>query len=311
MYLVTGGAGFIGSHLVETLVARGERVRVLDNFSTGSWNNLAPVADAIEVIEGDIVDHRAVSRAMKDVTYVLHHAAIASVEESVHDPVRVHRVNVDGTLNILLAARDAQVHGLVFASSAAIYGDTDRLPLREDTPPRALSPYAASKVAGETYIHSFIATFDLKATILRYFNVFGPRQDPSSPYSGVISKFVSTLQRGESPTIFGDGHQTRDFIYVGDIVRANLMACSNPGAAGRTCNIAGGRQLTILHLCEVLNRVMGRELAPRFAAPRLGDVRHSLANITQAKDVLGWQPTTDLATGLQKTVDWLNATTQL
>lgn len=309
MYLVTGGAGFIGSHLVEALVAQGQRVRVLDDFSTGRWENLAPCADAIEVIEGDIVDYPTVSRAIKGARTVLHHAAIASVERSMHDPVRVHRVNVDGTLNVLLAAREAQLERLVFASSAAVYGDAGRLPLSEDTPPRALSPYAAGKVAGETYIHAFVASYNLPATILRYFNVYGPRQDPASPYSGVITKFVAAMGRGNPPTIFGDGHQTRDFVYVGDVVQANLMACAAPDAVGKTFNVAGGRQISIMRLSEVLNAVMGLRLRPQFAPPLLGEVRHSRADVSQAWQVLGWQPETELTAGLAQTVDWLTRTT--
>jgi nucleoside-diphosphate-sugar epimerase len=310
MYLVTGGAGFIGSHLVEALLEKGERVRVLDDFSTGSWENLAPFVGAVEVIEGDIVDLTTVSRAMEGVRFVLHHAAIASVERSVHDPKRVHQVNVDGTLNILLAAREAQLERLVFASSAAVYGDADRLPLGEDTPSRALSPYAATKVAGEAYVRAFAVTYALPATILRYFNVYGPGQDPISPYSGVITKFVMAVHRGESPTIFGDGHQTRDFVYVGDVVRANLRACAGPEAVGKTLNVAGGRQMSILRLSEMLNDVMGRQLTPRFAPPLLGEVRHSGADISLAQRLLGWRPETELEVGLAQTAGWLTATSR-
>lgn len=305
MYLVTGGAGFIGSHLVEALITRGEGVRILDDFSTGSWQNLAPFVDAIDVVEGDIVDFATVSRALKDVRYVLHQAAIASVEQSVRDPLHVHRVNVDGTLNVLLAAREAKVERLVFASSAAVYGDADRLPLNETAPTSSLSPYAASKVAGEAYIHAFVASYDLPATILRYFNVYGPRQDPDSPYSGVISKFVASLGRGEPPTIFGDGYQTRDFVYVGDVVRSNLMACSTPDAVGKTFNIAGGRQISIIQLSETLNAITGLRLSPRFVSPRLGEVRYSHADISQALQVLGWRPETGLQVGLAQTASWL------
>ena len=308
MYLVTGGAGFIGSHLVETLVSRGEKVRVLDDFSTGSWENLAPFADAIEVFEGDVVDLPTVMSAMKDVRYVLHQAAIASVERSARDPIQVHKVNVEGTLNVLLAAREIGVDRLVFASSAAVYGDADHLPLCEDTPSRSLSPYAASKVAGEAYIRSFFAAFALPTTILRYFNVYGPRQDPTSPYSGVITLFAAAMKHGESPTIFGDGYQTRDFVYVGDLARSNLLACSTPEAIGKTLNIASGRQTSIIGLSETLSTVMGLRLKPRFAPPRLGEVRHSQANISQARRVLGWQPQVKLDAGLAQTAGWLAST---
>jgi UDP-glucose 4-epimerase len=307
MYLVTGGAGFIGSHLVEALVARGAQVRVLDDFSSGSWENLVSFADAIEVIEGDVADLPTVLSAMKDVEYVLHHAAVASVERSVQDPPQVHRVNVEGTLNVLLAARETNLRRLIFASSAAVYGDTEGLPLSEETPPRALSPYAASKVAGEAYIHAFVTSYNLPAVILRYFNVYGPRQDLASPYSGVISKFVAALGRGEPPTIFGDGHQTRDFIYVRDVVRANLMACTRPEAISETLNVAGGQQMSILRLAETLNAVMGLRLSPRFAPPRLGEVRHSQADVSRARRVLGWQAETALEVGLTQTIRWLSA----
>ena len=311
MYLVTGGAGFIGSHLVEALVSRGERVRILDNFSTGHWENLANFADAVEVVEGDIVNLPTILSAMKDVRYVFHHAAVASVEQSVRDPLQVHKVNVDGTLNVLLAAREASVERLIFASSAAVYGDSERLPLREDTPARVLSPYAASKVAGESYVQSFSAAYALPTTILRYFNVYGPRQDPTSPYSGVITKFVTALKRKEPPTIFGDGRQTRDFVYVGDVVHANLLACSTPEAVGKTFNIASGQQMSIRQLNELLNALTDSSLSPHFAPPRLGEVRCSQADISQAQQLLGWSPETGLDAGLEQTVNWLATTTRV
>jgi nucleoside-diphosphate-sugar epimerase len=216
---------------------------------------------------------------------------------------------VDGTLNVLLAAREANVERLVFASSAAVYGDSECLPLREDTPTRALSPYAASKVAGESYVQSFNAAYALPTTILRYFNVYGPQQDPTSPYSGVITKFVTALKHGEPPTIFGDGRQTRDFVYVGDVVRANLLACATPEAVGKTANIASGQQMSILELSQVLNALAGGSLSPRFAPPRLGEVRCSQADIAQAQQLLGWHPETGLDAGLEQTINWLAATT--
>ncbi len=307
MYLVTGGAGFIGSHLVEELAARGAQVRVLDDFSTGSWENLAPCADAIAVIEGDVTDLPTVEKAVAGVEYVLHHAAIASVERSVEDPRLVQRVNVEGTLNLLLAARDAGVRRLVFASSAAVYGDAESLPLTEDTPSRALSPYAASKVAGEAYVRAFAASYGLPTVILRYFNVYGPRQDPTSPYSGVISRFASALASGQPPTIFGDGRQTRDFVYVGDVVRANWMACTRAEAVGETFNVAVGRRVSILRLAETLNTVMGLDLPPRFAPPRSGEVRHSQADVSRARRVMGFRAETPLEVGLARTVRWSSA----
>lgn len=304
LYLVTGGAGFIGSHVVEALVARGERVRVVDNFSSGSWDNLASVADAIEVIQGDITHLPTVSQVMQGVQYVLHHAAISSVEQSVQNPTYVHENNVTGTLDVLLAAREAGVRRFVFASSASVYGNADCLPLSEDTLPQALSPYAASKVAVEAYIRAFVTSYGLPAVILRYFNVYGPRQDPASPYSGVITKFADRLKRGERPLIFGDGLQTRDFVYVGDVVQANLAACSRPEAdvVGQTFNIASGQQMSVLQLAETLNAVLGCQLTPRFAPPRLGEVRYSQADVSLARQSLGWEAKTSLEAGLAQTV---------
>lgn len=302
MYLVTGGAGFIGSHLVEELVARGARVRILDNFSSGRWENLAPVADAVEVVEGDVTDLEAVLEASRGVEFVLHHAAIASVARSVQDPIETQRVNVEGTLNVLLGARQAAVKRFVFASSAAVYGDAARLPLTEETPHRSLSPYAASKSAGEAYVEAFGTSFGLPAVSLRYFNVYGPRQDPASPYSGVITKFVAALRNGQAPTIFGDGLQTRDFVYVGDVVRANLVACACEGAVGQVFNVASGRQTSILQLAHMLGEVLGRPMEPRFAAPLVGEVRHSRADVSRSREVMDWQVEVDLPTGLALTL---------
>jgi nucleoside-diphosphate-sugar epimerase len=302
MYLVTGGAGFIGSHLVEELVARGARVRVLDNFSSGRWENLASVADAVEIIEGDVTDLQAVLGASRGVEYVLHHAAIASVARSVQDPIETQRVNVEGTLNVLLGARQAAVKRFVFASSAAVYGDAARLPLTEETPQRSLSPYAASKSAGEAYVQAFAASFGLPGVSLRYFNVYGPRQDPASPYSGVITKFVTALQNGQAPTIFGDGLQTRDFVYVRDVVRANLLACACEEAVGQVFNVASGRQTGILQLAHMLGEVLGRPMEPRFAAPLVGGVRHSRADVSRSRQVMDWQVQVDLPTGLALTL---------
>jgi nucleoside-diphosphate-sugar epimerase len=302
MYLVTGGAGFIGSHLVEELVARGARVRVLDNFSSGRWENLASVADAVEIIEGDVTDLQAVLGASRGVEYVLHHAAIASVARSVQDPIETQRVNVEGTLNVLLGARQAGVKRFVFASSAAVYGDAARLPLTEETPQRSLSPYAASKSAGEAYVQAFAASFGLPGVSLRYFNVYGPRQDPASPYSGVITKFVTALQNGQAPTIFGDGLQTRDFVYVRDVVRANLLACACEEAVGQVFNVASGRQTGILQLAHMLGEVLGRPMEPRFAAPLVGEVRHSRADVSRSREVMDWQVQVDLPTGLALTL---------
>jgi nucleoside-diphosphate-sugar epimerase len=302
MYLVTGGAGFIGSHLVEELVARSARVRILDNFCSGRWENLTSVADAVEVIEGDVTNLEVVLEASRGVEYVLHHAAIASVARSVQDPIETQRVNVEGTLNVLLGARQAGVKRFVFASSAAIYGNAATLPISERTPHQSLSPYAASKSAGEAYVGAFAASFGLPAVILRYFNVYGPRQDPASPYSGVITKFVAALQNGQAPTISGDGLQTRDFVYVGDVVHANLLACACEAAIGQVFNIASGVQTSILQLAGMLGDVLGRPMEPHFAAPLVGEVRHSRADVSRSRDVLDWQVQVDMPTGLALTL---------
>jgi len=241
---------------------------------------------------------------MENVEYILHHAAVASVAQSVQDPLRVHQVNVTGTLNALQAARAAGARRFVFASSASVYGNADRLPLSEDTPSFALSPYAASKVAGEAYVRAFASSYNLPAVILRYFNVYGPRQDPASPYSGVITKFVDLLDRGQAPTIFGDGLQTRDFVYVGDVAQANLLACSRPDTdvVGKTFNIASGQQMSILQLANSLNTVMGCQLAPQFGPPSTGEVRYSQASVSRARQFLGWETSTSLETGLAQTI---------
>jgi nucleoside-diphosphate-sugar epimerase len=304
MYLVTGGAGFIGSHLVEALVKRGERVRVLDDLSSGTRENLAPVADAIELSVGDVADLETARRAARGARYVLHHAALASVHVSVQDPLRAHRVNTLGTLNMLLAAREAGVERVVLASSAAVYGAAQALPLKEETPPQPLSPYAATKLAGEGYLRGFLGSFGLEGVSLRYFNVYGPRQDPTSPYSGVISKFADALAGGEPPTIYGDGGQTRDFVYVADVVRANLLACTVPSAVGQTLNVAGGRRTSILELAGMMSGLMGGREPPRFGPARPGEVRDSEADVTRAEAVLGWQAETTLEEGLARTVAW-------
>lgn len=306
MYLITGGAGFIGSHVVEALVARGDRVRVLDNFSTGSRENLAACTDRIEIVLGDIRDRSTVSRAMDGVTYVLHQAAVASVQESIQDPLGVDDTNVRGTLNVLWAAQKAGVRRLVFASSAAVYGDAESLPLGENLPFQPLSPYAATKVAGEAYVRAFAASYGLPGVMLRYFNVYGPRQDPASPYSGVITKFVAALAQGEAPTIFGDGQQTRDFVYVQDVAQANLLACSVPEAAGLAFNVASGQQTGILQLAQLLGQISGHDCFPEFAPSRAGEIRHSLADVRRAQKILEWHAPTNLQTGLRKTFQSLS-----
>ena len=302
-YLVTGGAGFIGSHIVETLIKRGEHVRVLDNLSTGRKENIASFLDRIEFIEGDLRDEEVVRRAVDGVDYVLHQAAVASVIRSVKDPIPTETANVVGTLNLLLAARDAGVRRLVYASSSSVYGDSPTLPKVETMPPRPKSPYAVSKLAVEYHCHIFYELFGLETVGLRYFNVFGPRQDPTSEYAAVIPKFVTAMLRGESPTIYGDGTQSRDFTYVSNVVRANLLAVTEPGMVGRVFNTAVGTRYTLLELVAMLNEILGTRVEPIFAPPRPGDVKHSLADINQIEEC-GYKAKVDFQAGLQKMADW-------
>lgn len=299
-YLVTGGAGFIGSHLVEALVERGECVRVLDDFSTGRRENLAAATDRIELLEGDVADPATVERAVVGCDYVLHLAAVASVQASLEDPRRTHRVNAGGTLNVLQAARRAGVRRIVFASTTALYGDHTALPLREELPPRPLSPYAASKLASEAYCRAFHVSYGLPTVALRFFNVYGSRQDPSNPYSGVISIFAARMARGECPIIYGDGKQTRDFVYVADAVRAVLLACACDAAVGGVFNVARGIQTSILQLAAELNQVLGTDLVPTFASARVGEVRFSQGDASRAQEVLGWAARVPLQAGLSR-----------
>lgn len=304
-YLVTGGAGFIGSNVVEELVRRGEDVRVFDNFSTGRRSNLEPFLGSIEMMEGDLRDPQAVRAAMSGVRYVLHLAALPSVIRSVEDPITTNDINITGTLHLLLAARDAGVERVVLASSSSVYGDTLELPKRESMLPCPLSPYALSKLAGEHYCRMFHDLYGLKTFALRYFNVFGPRQDPNSYYAAVIPLFIQALAEGRQPTIYGDGGQTRDFTYVTDVVAANLRCCEAPAdAAGGVYNVARGGRLSILHLAEQLAAAMGRKLAPVFLPARRGDVRDSQADSTLARQRLGWTPVVTLEEGLKRTVAW-------
>jgi UDP-glucose 4-epimerase len=300
MYLITGGAGFIGFHLVEALLERGERVRVLDDFSTGHRENLAAVAKHIELLEGDVADPATVECAVAGCDYVLHLAAIVSVQASLKDPRHTHRVNAGGTLNVLEAARRADVRRVVFASSAAVYGNHTTLPLQEELPLHPLSPYAASKAVGEMYCRAFHASYGLPAVALRFFNAYGPRQDPTNPYSGVISIFAARMTRGERPVIYGDGRQTRDFVYVADVVRAVLLACEQKAAVGRVFNVAGGGQTTILELATGLNQTLDTNLTPTFAPARAGEVRFSQGNARQARETLGWETQISLREGLSR-----------
>jgi len=305
LYLVTGGAGFIGSNIVAELLQRGERVRVLDNFSTGRRENIVPFVDDIDLIEGDFRDLSTVTHAMKGVDYVLHQGALPSVQRSVDAPLATHAANATGTLNVLIAARDAGIRRVVYASSSSIYGDSPTLPKREDMLPAPKSPYAVSKMGGEQYCRAFAEVFALETVCLRYFNVFGPRQDPASQYSAVIPLFITALLQGEAPTIYGDGRQSRDFTYVANVVQANLLAAVAPReAVGRVFNIACGQRFTLLDLVAALRDILDIDVEPIHAAPRPGDVRHSLADISAAQETLGYNPTVSFHEGLRRTVAW-------
>jgi UDP-glucose 4-epimerase len=303
-YLVTGGAGFIGSHVVHELVRRGEVVRVLDNLSTGRMVNLAPVSDRIAFYEMDICDLGGISRLFEGADYVVHIAAIPSVARSIAEPLAANAVNITGTLNVLLAGRDAGAKRLVFAASAAAYGDNPTMPRVETLTPDPLSPYALAKLAGEYYCRIFATIYGLETVALRYFNIFGPRQNPDSPYSGVLSKFVAAYQRGETPVIFGDGQQSRDFTYVDNVVDATLKACTVPAAAGKVINVGVGRSYTLNQTITLLNGIFGRQVVPKYDPPRKGDVLHSLADISLARQVLGYEPLVSFEEGLKRTVAW-------
>ena len=305
--LVTGGAGFVGSHLVEALVARGDRVRVLDNLSTGRKENLAGVWDRIEFAQGDISDPAAVEKGVAGADFVFHEAAVASVPRSIEAPLESHAACATGTLNLLDAARKAGVKRFVFAASSSAYGNQPTPVKKESDLPSPLSPYAAAKLAAEHYCHAFYHSYGLETVCLRYFNVFGPRQDPSGPYAAVIPIFVRSLLAGKSPTIYGDGKQTRDFTYVGNVVQANLLASTTSAAKiaaspSRVFNIGSGRAITLLDLLADLNAICGTQIAANFQPPRTGDVRDSLADISLARQVLGFPASINLREGLEKTV---------
>jgi UDP-glucose 4-epimerase len=298
--LVTGGAGFIGSHLVDALLARGFRVRVLDNFSTGRLANLAAVQHRIELISGDLTDLPLVREATRGVEFVFHQAALASVPRSVADPLATHHACATGTLHVLLAAREAGVRRVIYAGSSSAYGNTPHLPKRELDPTFPLSPYAASKLAGEHYCVAFTQAYGLETVRLRYFNVFGPRQSAGSPYSAVIPLFIEALLAGRRPVIHGDGLQSRDFTYVDDVVQANLLAAEAPHVVGKVYNIACGRRTTLLDLVAILNTLLGTHVEPTHTKSRPGDVKHSQADITRAQTDLGYCPCVDLRQGLSR-----------
>ena len=299
LYLVTGGAGFIGSHITDRLLAEGHRVRILDNFSTGKHDNI-PASAAVEVIEGDVGNTDTVRQCMEAVDIVFHQAAIASVPETVGNPLASERTNYRGTLNVLEAARQAGARRVVFACSAAVYGDLPELPKLETMPVKPLSPYAVDKLASEQACKVYHALYGLETVALRYFNVFGPRQDPSSPYSGVISIFASVTRQGRQPTIYGDGGQTRDFVYVSDVVEANMRAASSAAAAGNAYNIATGSTVTINELLQSICRLEGQTFNPVYQPVREGDIRHSCADISAAGLDLGWQPQVAFEDGLSR-----------
>jgi len=302
-YLVTGGAGFIGSHLSEELSRRGHHVRVADSLVTGSRSNLDHLP-AVEFVQGDLADQDFARRVTEGVDFVLHQAALPSVPRSVKDPITSNRANVDATLNVLVAARDANVRRLVFAGSSSAYGNTQSLPKHEGMPNNPLSPYALQKVVGEQYLQMFTSLYDLETVTIRYFNVFGPRQDPSSPYSGVISLFAAALLENRAPTIYGDGEQTRDFTYVANVVDGVLRACEAPRASGQIINVATGIRISLNQLFETMRRLIGVDIKPQYAEDRAGDVRDSQADITRAREILGYQPLVSFEEGLRRTVDW-------
>jgi len=304
-YLVTGGAGFIGSHLVDALVERGDRVRVLDNFSTGKRKNLRSVIQQVELIEGDTRDLPLCCKATEGVEFVFHLAALHEVVRSVEEPLETHQINATGTMNILLAARDAHVKRLVFASSSAVYGDSPIVPRAEKSSPLPFSsPYSASKLIGEFYCRLFSGLYSLETVCLRFFNVYGPRQDSASQYASVIPKFISALRSGTAPVIFGDGEQSRDFIFIADCIEAVLRACYRPGISGSVFNVGTGRQTTVNQLCHLLQRILGTNFVPRLEAPRPGDIRHDYAEIEMARQALGYEPRWDMYQGLMETVEW-------
>jgi nucleoside-diphosphate-sugar epimerase len=304
-YLVTGGAGFIGSHIVAELLRRGESVRIADDFSTGRREN---VPAGMEIVEGDLADAEVARRAVAGCTYVIHQAAIPSVPRSVNDPVGSHRSNVDAAVQVLAASREAGVTRLVFAGSSSVYGNAATLPKREDMRPAPLSPYALQKLMSEQYCQMFTKLYGFETVTTRYFNVFGPRQQPGSPYSGVISLFIEALSEGKAPVIHGDGKQTRDFTFVGDVVDGVLRACTAPTAAGEVINVAGGGRISLLEVLRTLQTILRTQIEPTFGPPREGDVRDSQADIHKARQMLGYEPRIPLEDGLRQTVEWYQTT---
>lgn len=322
--LVTGGGGFIGSHLVEGLVRRGHVVRILDNFSTGKRANLAAIRDAdgaelfsadckplqparCTLIEGTIVDADTCRKACDGIEFILHHGAVPSVPESIANPANSHRANVEGTFNLLMAARDCQVRRVIYAASSSAYGESEKLPKVESMPTSPLSPYAVQKLAGENYCSVFSTCYNVQTLSLRYFNVFGPRQDPKSQYAAAIPAFVTSILKNEPPTIYGDGEQTRDFTYIENVVVANLMAMEAKQTRGEIINIACGEHVTVNQIIQRINEVLGRSVRPNYVPPRAGDIKHSWADIALAEKVIGYRPVVSFSDGLQKTIEWYAA----
>src|SRR5262245_51020294 len=304
VYVVTGGGGFIGSHIVENLVRQRNTVKVIDNFSTGKHQNVAAFRNDVEMIEADLAETKNLAEIVRGADYVIHQAAIPSVPKSIIDPVKSHHANVNGTLNLLVACRDERVKRLVFASSSSLYGDSPTLPKHEGMMPNPLSPYGAQKLFAETYCQVFTKAYGLETVSLRYFNVFGPRQDATSQYSGVLALFIPAVLQNRRPTIYGDGLQSRDFTYVQNVVEANLLACTVPGVGGRVFNIACGDRITLNSMLQQINKITGKDIAPIYTDPRPGDIKHSQADITRAKEHLGYQPKISFEEGLRNTIEW-------
>ena len=306
-YLVTGGAGFIGSNTVDELVRRGHSVVVLDDLSAGKEENLAEVRNKITFIKGNITDIEVIRKAIFEADYVIHLAARTSVPYSMKDPIETNRINIDGTLNVLVAARDARVKRIVFAASSSAYGETPTLPKTESMQPMPISPYGVTKYVGELYAQTFGRCFGLENVCLRYFNIFGPRQDPTSPYSGVLAKFCSAFLEEAEPVIYGDGTQSRDFTYVENAVQANLLACEAPSASGKVFNVGTGGRVNLNEIVAALGTISGKRLKPRYDPPRDGDIRDSQADISLARAILGYEPTVGLEEGLRRTFEWYRA----
>jgi UDP-glucose 4-epimerase len=304
VYVVTGGGGFIGSHIVEELLRRNETVTVIDNFSTGKHENVDQFADDVEIIEADIAEAKNLAQFLKGVDYVIHQAAIPSVPKSMADPVKSHHANVNGTLQLLVACREAGVKRVVYASSSSLYGDSPTLPKHEGMMPNPLSPYGAQKLFGEMYCQVFTKAYGLETVSLRYFNVFGPRQDAQSQYSGVLALFIPAVLQGRRPTIYGDGLQSRDFTYVKNVAEANLLACKVPGVAGQVFNVACGDRITVNSMLQQINKITGNDIPPIYTDARAGDIKHSQADITRAREHLGYQPKVGFEEGLRNTIEW-------